>query len=146
MKRPELTVGAFIVDEAGRILLVVSLKWNYLYSIPGGHVDHGERIFDAVIRETREEVGLDVKPVRIVALQEVRAPSQFVQRNRHFIFVDVLCKPLSRRVRVDGSEVKGYVWAEPRKALSLPLEKYTERLVKFYAKNPSNFILVALDE
>lgn len=145
MKRPELTVGAFIVDKGGRVLLVVSPKWNYLYSIPGGHVDHGEKIFDAVVRETREEVGLDVKPIRVIALQEVRSPRQFTQRKRHFIFVDVLCKPVSGNVCVDGSEIMGYVWAEPRKALTLPLETYTERLVKFYARNPDNSILVALD-
>ncbi|MEM2986211.1 MAG: hypothetical protein QXZ71_04055 [Candidatus Caldarchaeum sp.] len=36
MNTPELTVGAFIIDSVGRLLLVVSPKWGYLYSIPGG--------------------------------------------------------------------------------------------------------------
>ncbi|MCX8201325.1 MAG: NUDIX domain-containing protein [Candidatus Caldarchaeum sp.] len=143
--RPELTVGALIVDEEGRILLVVSPKWRYLYSIPGGHVKFGERIFDAVSREALEEVGLRVRPIQIISIQEVIRPAQFTESKRHFLFVDVLCKPLSKTVQADGSEIMGYVWASPKQALQLPLERYTRKLVEFYSKNRRNSILVALD-
>lgn len=145
MKHPELTVGAFIVDDANRILLIVSPKWSYRYSIPGGHVKFGESLFEAVSRETFEEVGLKVRPLKVIALQEVRRPQQFHEKDRHFIFVDVLCRPLSDEVKVDGSEVVGYVWAEPRKAVELPLEKFTEKLVRFYMKDRRGSILLALD-
>ncbi|MEM0442748.1 MAG: NUDIX domain-containing protein [Candidatus Caldarchaeum sp.] len=134
MKRrnPELTVGAFILDRRDNLLLVVSHKWGYLYSIPGGHVNYGEKIFDAVVREAREEVGLNVRPEKVIALQEVCSPDQFYMRGRHFIFVDVLCRALSTDVRADCYEIHGYVWVEPRKSLQLPLERYTRRLVQHY--------------
>lgn len=56
-------VGAVIHDDAGRILLVLRRhdpQAGY-WSIPGGKVDHGESLADAVIREVREETGLVVE-------------------------------------------------------------------------------------
>lgn len=145
MNTPELTVGAFIIDSVGRLLLVVSPKWGYLYSIPGGHVDYGEKIFDAVVREAREEVGLRVKPIRVIAVQEVINPRHFKSRRKHFVFVDVLCKAVSSRVAVDGEEIVGYIWKTPADAFELPMESYTRRLVEFYVNNNSRSILFALD-
>ncbi len=133
-KYPELTVGAFILSKKGKLLLVVSPKWGYLYSIPGGHIRYGESVFDAVVREAREEVGVKVKPVRVIAFQEVCYPDHFYDKERHFIFVDVLCKALSNDVYVDGQEIHGYIWIDPQKALRLPLEKYTRRLILHYLR------------
>lgn len=135
---PELTVGAFIVSPVGEVLLVVSPKWNYLYSIPGGHVEKGESVFEAVVRESSEEVGIKVKPLYVLAMQEVAYPEQFRDNCRHFIFIDVLCRALSTNVRLDGSEVVGYIWASPLKALKLPLEKYTRRLLRLYLSRPKS--------
>ncbi|MEM0349930.1 MAG: NUDIX domain-containing protein [Candidatus Caldarchaeum sp.] len=146
MKTPELTVGAFILDRAGRLLLVVSPKWGYLYSIPGGHVNYGERIFDAVVREALEEVGLRVKPLKVIAIQEVLHPRHFKHAGKHFIFVDVLCKAVSDKVTVDGEEIVGYVWKKPSHALMLPMEQYTRRLVEFYMKHKVNATMFALND
>lgn len=55
-------VGAVVVDDAGRLLLVLRGREPAAgrWSIPGGKVDAGERHEDAVRREVREETGLDV--------------------------------------------------------------------------------------
>lgn len=55
------TIGAFaiIFDEKGRVLL--SHRRDYdLWNLPGGRVESGEMPTEAVIRETREETGLEV--------------------------------------------------------------------------------------
>jgi len=61
--RPFVGVGAVIVDGAGRVLLV-KRRFEPLagqWSLPGGAVDVGETLAACVIREMREETGLDVE-------------------------------------------------------------------------------------
>ncbi len=134
-KTPELTVGAFILSNQGDVLLVQSPKWSRgCYSIPGGHVEYGESIFQAVKREAYEEVGLRVKPIVLYMVQEVINPREFYQPDRHFIFFDVLCRALSTDVRIDNTEITDYLWIKPKKALRLKLEKYTRNLLSAYVK------------
>lgn len=59
--------SAVVVDDSGAILLICRTD-NELWSIPGGAMEIGESIADTVIRETREETGLEVKPVSIVGI------------------------------------------------------------------------------
>src|SRR6266849_671930 len=88
---PEPTVGGFIINANGEVLLCHSEKWMDNYTIPGGHIELGERMEDALKREVKEEVGLDVKPVRLLLMQEAIYSTEFYKR-RHFIFLDYLCK------------------------------------------------------
>ena len=57
---PEPTVGALIFDQQSRILLLKCKKHKNRYVIPGGHVEIGEKMHDAVCREVKEETGLDI--------------------------------------------------------------------------------------
>jgi ADP-ribose pyrophosphatase YjhB (NUDIX family) len=52
--------SALLVDDAGRILLQCRADSGN-WSLPGGTMEIGETLGDAVIRETREETGLDVE-------------------------------------------------------------------------------------
>jgi ADP-ribose pyrophosphatase YjhB (NUDIX family) len=133
---PELTVGALIVAGDGEILLVRSPKWFGRYSIPGGHVESGESIMDAAVREAFEEVGLKVRPVRPIMVQEVIHPRSFYKSGKHFIFFDVLCRASSKKVKIDGREIIDYVWCKPRNSLKMDLEGYTRRLLKNYLEHP----------
>lgn len=61
--RRTLAVGAIIRDGAGRFLLVQRGREPQagLWSVPGGKVEAGETLSEAVIREVAEETGLDVE-------------------------------------------------------------------------------------
>jgi 8-oxo-dGTP pyrophosphatase MutT (NUDIX family) len=73
------SVAAVIFDRRGRILLQQRSDGGQ-WGLPGGGVEIGESVAEAVIREVHEETGLRVKPRRIVgvysnpALQVVRYP------------------------------------------------------------------------
>ena len=59
--------SAVVVDEAGRVLLQRRRDGGG-WSLPGGTMEIGESIGGCVVREVREETGLEVEPVRIVGV------------------------------------------------------------------------------
>jgi nucleoside triphosphatase len=131
---PEATVGALIVNGKGEILLVRSYKWGSRYTVPGGHIELGEPSERAVRREVREEVGLEVEPIRLLLVQEAIYPAGYI-KHEHFIFLDYLCRTTSSDVKLDGKEIQEYLWTNPDDALQLDLESYTRNLVEAYVRD-----------
>jgi nucleoside triphosphatase len=132
---PEPTVGAFIFNPKGELLLLRSHKWPGSYTIPGGHVELGERLEQAVVREAKEETGLDVYDIALINFQEFVYDPAF-WKPRHFIFFDFACKTGGAEVKLND-EAQEYLWAEPRQALALELDAYTRRSVEVYLEKPS---------
>ena len=128
---PEPTVGCFIVDEDGKILIIRSPKWKKP-AIPGGHIEIGETAMQAAVREAREEVGMEVEPIRLLQVQEAIFPKGF-SRKRHFIFFKYLCKPKSRKVKIDNKEIVGYEWMEMKDAARVT-DEYTRGTLKMYMR------------
>ncbi len=128
---PEPTVGALIVNKEGKILLTKSHKWFDKYTLPGGHIEVGETMRDAVIREVREEVGLDVEVAEMLLMQEAIFAKEFWKR-KHFIFFDFLCKSKDQQVKLDGRELQEYVWEYPGAAFRLELDSFTRKTLERY--------------
>lgn len=61
-KSPILTVDG-IIFKSGKVLLVKQAHYPFIGSwvIPGGHVEYGERVEEAIKREMKEELGVSVK-------------------------------------------------------------------------------------
>jgi len=129
---PEPTVGAFIFNSKGELLLLQSHKWPGRYIVPGGHVELGETLEQAVVRETKEETGLNVHSVEFINFQEFIYDPAFWKK-RHFIFFDFACKTDAVNV-ILNDEAEGYIWMEPRQALTLELDAYTRRSVEEWLK------------
>jgi len=128
---PEATVGALIVNDRREVLLVRSNKWGEKYTVPGGHIELGERAEDAIVREVKEETGLDSVAEDLLIVQQAIYPKDY-QKHEHYIFMDYVCKALSSEVKLDGRELQSYVWVRPEDALKLDLEEYTRRFVVKY--------------
>ncbi|MCP3800250.1 NUDIX domain-containing protein [Allokutzneria sp. A3M-2-11 16] len=62
-----VAVTAFIQDEHGRVLMIRRTD-NDMYAMPGGGQDVGEPIGRTVIREIKEETGVDVEPTDIIGI------------------------------------------------------------------------------
>lgn len=76
---PIIGVGAVVVRD-GALLMVKRGRdpGAGLWSIPGGRLEHGEYIVDAIKREVREETGLDVEVGDLLGILELPGETHFV--------------------------------------------------------------------
>lgn len=133
---PLIGVGAVIVDE-GRVLLVrrgtEPLKGRW--SLPGGLLELGEGLLEAVVREVREETGLIVEPLELVELldrihRQKEGGSERVQY--HYVIADYLCRVTGGVLQAD-SDADAVRWVERTEWNShsaLQLEPVTVRVIE----------------
>jgi mutator protein MutT len=113
--RPVLGVSAAIFRD-GRVLLAQRAPGRSLaglWSLPGGHVEAGERLAEAAAREVREEVGLDVAIGPLAGYVElVGGP--------HFVILAFVARWQGGEP-VANEEVSGLRWADPATLDGLPV-------------------------
>lgn len=61
-----VAAGGIVEDEAGNILLVKTKHGGWVF--PGGQVEVGENLMDAVCREVKEESGIDIEVTRLIGI------------------------------------------------------------------------------
>ncbi|ERI93689.1 hydrolase, NUDIX family [Clostridiales bacterium oral taxon 876 str. F0540] len=124
---PEPTVSAIIFNSDGKVLLCKSHKWDNKYVIPGGHVELGEKLEEALKREIREETGLEIYDIKLISLKESIYSDTFEEK-KHFIFIDYVCKTLSSEVRLND-EAEEYEWADLEEIERYDLGGFTKELL-----------------
>ncbi len=108
--RPIVGVGAVVFD-GDRVLLVQRGHPPLMgaWSLPGGRVETGEALRDAVVRELREETGIDVEVGPLVeVVDRIHLTAQGTVEY-HFVVVDYLCEPLTRSL-AEGSDAADARW------------------------------------
>ena len=117
---PKATVGAILttfVDGNEQVLLTRRghEPFKGFWCLPGGNIDRNERAFDAVIREVREETGLDFAP-RFWGYWDEIIPSLEI----HAVVI-VFTGCALGETSTDGDEVTRIGWFPIGEAVSLPL-------------------------
>lgn len=130
---PAIAVGALILSKDNRILLVQSPMWNDQYIIPGGHVEVGESLENALRREVKEETNLEIHTIQFLMFLECIYPTT-LRDKRHFIFFDYVCRANDTYV-VLNEEATNYLWVKPEECFSLPIEAYTKQVIHRYSAN-----------
>lgn len=140
-ERPVVGVGGVIVDR-GRAVLIRRGTEPLLgqWSIPGGTIEIGETIEEAVRRELREETGLDVRVLELIELFDRiylgngGSPSQEKRKPRyHYVIADYLCELVGGEPRA-GSDVTDLAFAREEELPQFHLtEKATSVLKKAFA-------------
>jgi ADP-ribose pyrophosphatase YjhB (NUDIX family) len=125
-------VGAVIV-EAGRVLLVQRgaepLKGHW--SLPGGLVELGEELANAVAREVREETGLVVEPLEPIELLD-RIYREDERVRYHYVIADYLCRVTGGEL-LAASDADAVRWVEREEwaeESALQLDPITVRVIE----------------
>jgi 8-oxo-dGTP diphosphatase len=115
-QRPILGVGAIIIED-GRVLLAERGRepLKGYWSLPGGAVETGETLEQAVRRETHEETGLEIEPVSVVEIFERIMLDEAGKAEYHYVLIDYLCR-VTGGTLAPGDDVSDCRWT-PRAEL-----------------------------
>ena len=120
-ERPILAVGAIVVRD-GSLLLVRRGRdpGRGLWSLPGGRVEAGESLSEAVRREVKEETGVDVEVGDLAGVFEVRDPT-------HLVVLDYFAVAQADQAPRAGTDADDARWVPYEEMAAIPC---TPRLIE----------------
>ena len=128
--RPVVGVGAVILD-GDRVLLIKRahepLKGQW--SLPGGGVELGETLEQAIAREVQEETGVDVEVGPIVDVLDRIGRDADGRVEHHFVLVDFVCRP-SGGVLCSASDADDATWARLDELARYGVAEVTVRVIR----------------
>lgn len=125
-------IGAFIQNSKGEFLVVKrSDEDEYLagmWELPGGGVDDGEQWEETVVREAKEETGLDVKVIKPVAvgMHVMEFSDAKVQRME----VTFLCEMVGKEQVTLSFEHSTYRWITGKDIETLNFTEYMKKIIQ----------------
>lgn len=132
MSQLRLAVKALIPRQTDEVLLVRRTPYAGTakpleYGPPGGAVEPGETLIEALDREVAEETGLSVSVVGIVGISEWTAS----HLDAHYVGIFFVCKPISHQAVVSlNHENCEFIWATSRHLPSLDLTGSSRGIVE----------------
>src|SRR5258708_29923336 len=107
---PLLGLGAVMIEE-DRVLVIRRGQPPLLgeWSLPGGVLECGETLREAVVREAREETGLVVEPDEMLGVYERVIRGDEGPVRYHYVLIDFLCRPIGGDLKA-GSDAADVRW------------------------------------
>lgn len=111
--RPYLAVSAAIIRD-GKVLIVRRARppASGVFTLPGGVVETGETLHDALRREVSEETGLAVEPIALAGHREVIVRDAAGRTERHFIILPFAARWLAGEVTLNEELAEAH-WLDP---------------------------------
>ena len=125
--RPKVTCGA-VIERNSKILLTERniRPYKNFWCLPGGNIDWGEKVEEAIKREVREETGLDFKPEFFRYYDEIIPKIKWHAVSLFFIGgVDGI-------IKIDRNEVKEFRWFSEKEIRKLKLAFTHKQVVEDY--------------
>ena len=112
-ERPYLAVSAAIIRD-GQVLVVrrAHPPGRGLYTLPGGVVEAGETLFEAVQREVREETELVIAPIGLAGHREVIIRDATGRVERHFVILPFAARWIAGEPRLNAELAEAH-WLAP---------------------------------
>jgi 8-oxo-dGTP pyrophosphatase MutT (NUDIX family) len=128
LPRMQVASGCLLTDGAGNVLLVKP-TYKPPWEVPGGVVEQAESPLAACKREVREELGLDIRPARLLAV-DYRKPRPDGRGDAlRFIFDGgVLTPDQVAAIKLDGHELSEFRFVHPGQLASYVVPVLARRL------------------
>jgi ADP-ribose pyrophosphatase YjhB (NUDIX family) len=109
------------VVRDGKVLVVRRARApaNGVFSLPGGVVETGETLHEAVVREIREETGLAIEPVALAGFRETIVRDKDDRVERHFVILPFAARWLAGEP-VLNDELSEWRWVDQDELATLP--------------------------
>lgn len=129
--RPYLAVSAAIIRD-GRVLIGRRNKGasTGTFTLPGGVVEAGETLLEAVAREVREETGIAIEPLALAGQREFITRDEGGRVSRHFVIMCFACRWISGEGVPLLEELSELHWLRPEELTGM---KTTEGLADIVA-------------
>jgi len=126
---PLVGVGGVIVQNE-RVLLIRRGQAPLLgeWSLPGGALECGETLREAVVREVREETSLVVEAAAMLGVYERVTRSDDGRVRYHYVLIDFLCRPIAGSAEA-GSDAAAVRWFSSHELPSLKLPADTLEVI-----------------
>src|SRR5215467_74299 len=111
--RPYLAVSAAIIRD-GRVLIVRRARPPAygVFTLPGGGVEAGESLREAVIREVMEETALTIEPLGLAGYREAIARDGDGKVERHFVILPFAARWIAGEAML-SHELSEAMWLDP---------------------------------
>ncbi len=136
-ENPLIGVGIVIFNKDGRILLIQRNKppLKGSMSIPGGKVELGEKLEDAIKREVKEECGIDVKVKDLIFVAENIQRDDNGRVKYHYVLLDFWGITEEKGIFPQKEEIGDWAWVKKEEIEKYNLwEKTKELIEKAYEK------------
>lgn len=134
---PESTVAAIITKVENNIKYIMLIRRNTepyknYWALPGGHINPNENVKDAVVREVKEEIGLDFEPEFFCYLDEI-----IPEKDVHAV-VNIFEGNVNGKLQLAKDEILEASWFPISHAKSMKLGFFHNRVIEKYSNNISN--------
>lgn len=137
--RPWVGIGSVVFDGhgegGGRVLLVRSGAGSRKgqWGLPGGAQHVGETVFEAAVREVREETGIEIAPRAVITVVDLIRRDETGRPKYHYTLVDVLAEPTGG-VLLPGDDADRAEWVAPEDLAALGMWTETIRIIEMGRK------------
>lgn len=108
-----MAVGAVVVKDGALLMVRRGTEPNKgLWTIPGGRVEKGEYLNDAVVREVKEETGIDIQVKELLGILEVVG-------DPHYVILDHVAIPIGSADITPGDDADEVRWVPVEEVANL---------------------------